>query len=67
MDVVVIILALVCIGFNFYRTITVEKKIESLLQNPTEFSDFDFLSYWQMQFNYGVAITAFLAWAKVRR
>jgi len=65
MDVIVIILSFVCIGFNFYRTFSVELLIEDLLQKPDEFADFEFFSYWQMQFNYGVAITAFLAWAKL--
>ena len=66
MDVIVICLSLVCIGSNFYRTFSIEFHIEELLQKPNEFADFEFFSYWQMQFNYGVAVTAFLAWAKVR-
>lgn len=65
MDVIVIVIALVCIGFNLYRTFTVEKVLDGLLSAPEQFPDFETLGYWQMQFNYGIAITAFFAWAKV--
>ncbi|XP_067952038.1 polycystin-2-like [Watersipora subatra] len=65
MDVLVIIIAIVCICFNFYRTITVEKVLERLLSAPDEFADFESLGYWQMQFNYGVALTAFFSWGKL--
>lgn len=65
MDVIVIVISIVCICFNFYQTVTVESVLDSLLSSPEKFADFESLGYWQMQFNYGVAITAFFAWAKV--
>jgi len=66
MDVIVLLISLLCIAFNVYRTITVEKLLESLLSTPNQFADFEQLSFWQMQFNYGVALTVFFAWIKVR-
>ena len=65
MDVLVIIISLVCIAFNFYRTFTVEAVLEDLLSAPEQFADFESLAWWQMQFNYGVSLTAFFTWVKV--
>jgi len=51
LDVIVIIMAICCIAFNCYRTITVSDMLDSLLQTPNEYADFEFLSYWQVGFN----------------
>ena len=40
--------------------------LDALLEKPDEFADFDFLSFWQVQFNSAVAIAVFFAWVKVR-
>ena len=42
-----------------------DNKLENLLANPDRFPDFEFLSFWQVQFNSAVAIAVFLAWVKV--
>lgn len=65
MDVIVILIALVCIAFHIYRTITIENKLNTLLDNPNRYLDFQFLSYWQTQFNNIMAIAVFFAWVKV--
>ncbi|PAA66722.1 hypothetical protein BOX15_Mlig004710g1 [Macrostomum lignano] len=65
LDILVIIISLVCAGFNVYRTIAVGNKLTELLKDESKFPDFDFLSYWQLQFNNAIAITVFFAWVKI--
>jgi len=65
LDLVVIIISLVCIGFSIYRTLVVRDTLDKLLSNPESFADFEFLSFWQVQFNSALAITVFFAWVKV--
>ncbi len=65
LDIVVILISLICIVFNVYRTLTVGEKLDALLAKPDSFADFEFLSFWQVQFNSAIAITLFLAWIKV--
>jgi len=65
LDILVIIISIVCIAFNIYRTMAVGKKLDQLLAYPNAFPDFEFLSYWQVQFNSAIAITVFMAWVKV--
>uniref|UniRef100_A0A1I8HM33 EF-hand domain-containing protein n=2 Tax=Macrostomum lignano TaxID=282301 RepID=A0A1I8HM33_9PLAT len=64
LDIIVILVSLICGGFNVYRTVTVGRKLQELLQDESRFPDFDFLSYWQQQFNNAIAFTLFLAWVK---
>ncbi len=66
LDILVIVISLICIVFNVYRSLAVTRKLNDLLDKPDEFADFEFLSYWQTQFNSAIAITVFLAWVKVR-
>ena len=65
LDLLVITISIVCIGFNVYRSLVVGDKLDSLLENPDTFPDFEFLSYWQTVFNCAIAVTVFLAWVKV--
>ncbi|TPP55950.1 Polycystic kidney disease protein 2 [Fasciola gigantica] len=65
LDIIIIALSLVCASFNIYRTIKVNELLDSLLQNPDQFANFQLLSIWQVNFNYGVAVTTFLAWMKI--
>ena len=39
--------------------------LDELLKDQHGFADFEFLSYWQTQFNSIIAFTVFLAWIKV--
>ena len=65
LDVLVIVISIVCVVFNVYRSISVTNKLETLLQDPNAFPDFEFLSYWQVQFNSAIAVAVFFAWVKV--
>ncbi|CAF0813690.1 unnamed protein product [Brachionus calyciflorus] len=64
LDVVILLICYVCIGFNIYRMIEVNSVLKSLLENTNQYPEFDSLSYWQNQFNNAIAITAFLCWIK---
>ena len=60
-------MAICCISFNIYRTVTVNSILEGLLANPDQYSNFDDLSYWETIFNSTLAIMVFFAWVKVSR
>jgi ABC-type maltose transport system permease subunit len=66
LDILVLIIAVCCVAFNIYRTVTVAKLLDTLLDYPNEYADFEFLSYWQIVFNSALAIMVFFAWVKVR-
>ncbi|XP_071337506.1 polycystin-2-like protein 1 [Trachinotus anak] len=65
LDVVVIMLAIVAIVFNLFRTIKVEKLLGKLLEQPDIYADFEFLAFWQTQYNNMNAVNLFFAWIKV--
>nr|XP_014341844.1 PREDICTED: polycystic kidney disease 2-like 1 protein isoform X2 [Latimeria chalumnae] len=65
LDVVVILLALVAIIFHIFRTIKVNILLGQLLQEPTIYADFEFLAFWQTQYNNMNAVNLFFAWIKV--
>jgi len=65
LDVLVIGISIICITFNVYRTMAVSKMLDTLLDDPDAFPDFEFLSFWQDVFNSAIAITVFMAWVKV--
>ncbi|XP_013778837.1 polycystin-2-like [Limulus polyphemus] len=65
LDIVVIVLSLVCIAFSIYRILMVDTMLEGLLNKPDEFADFEFLGFWQTQFNNAVALAVFFAWIKI--
>ncbi|CAF4587465.1 unnamed protein product [Rotaria sp. Silwood1] len=65
LDVVIILISYVCIAFNIYRQIKVGQILDELLKDQKTFADFEFLTYWQTQFNNIIAFTVFLAWIKI--
>lgn len=65
LDILVIVIALVCVAFNVYRTLKVDELLKKLLDKPNQYADFEFLSYGQTQFDNAIAIAVFLAWIKV--
>ncbi|ELT90189.1 hypothetical protein CAPTEDRAFT_169289 [Capitella teleta] len=65
LDIIVLMIAVCCIGFNVYRTVAVADMLDTLLDSPNEYADFEFLSYWQVVFNSALAIMVFFAWIKV--
>ena len=65
MDIIVIIIAFLCIVFSLYRTSSVNSKLEQLLQQPDAYADFTFLAYWQITYNSCLAVMVFCSWVKV--
>ncbi|KAF5406231.1 Polycystin 2 like 1 transient receptor potential cation channel [Paragonimus heterotremus] len=65
LDIIIIILSLVCAAFNIYRTVKVTDMLDELLLDRNKFPNFQWLSIWQVYFNYGVAVTVFLSWVKL--
>ncbi|NP_001239172.1 polycystic kidney disease 2-like 1 protein [Oryzias latipes] len=65
LDIVVILLALVAIAFNVFRTIKVDNLLGKLLENPNIYADFEFLAFWQTQYNNMNAVNLFFAWIKI--
>ncbi|CAG5115064.1 unnamed protein product [Candidula unifasciata] len=65
LDLTVVLISLVCMGFNIYRTVEVSNKLTGLLANPNIFADFEKLSYWETRFSNAVAIAVFIAWIKI--
>ena len=58
-------LAVVAIIFNIFRTIKVDNLLGKLLEHPDIYADFEFLAFWQMQYNNMNAVNLFFAWIKV--
>ncbi|KAI5107961.1 polycystic kidney disease 2-like 1 protein, partial [Silurus meridionalis] len=65
LDVVVLLLAVVAIVFNVFRTIKVNNLLGSLLKNSSIYADFEFLAFWQTQYNNMNAVNLFFAWIKI--
>uniref|UniRef100_A0A671NSS1 Polycystic kidney disease 2-like 1 protein n=1 Tax=Sinocyclocheilus anshuiensis TaxID=1608454 RepID=A0A671NSS1_9TELE len=65
LDIVVILLALVAIVFSAFRTIKVDEILGNLLEKPDIYADFEFLAFWQTQYNNMNAINLFFAWIKI--
>ncbi|XP_035387623.1 polycystic kidney disease 2-like 1 protein isoform X1 [Electrophorus electricus] len=65
LDVVVILLAIVAIIFNVFRTIKVDRLLGNLLKEPNMYADFEFLAFWQTQYNNMNAVNLFFAWIKI--
>ena len=65
LDVVVILLGVVCIVFNVYRTLQVGDLLKNLLDHPDSYANFSVLGFWQNQYDNLVAIAVFICWIKV--
>ncbi|XP_056903628.1 polycystic kidney disease 2-like 1 protein [Takifugu flavidus] len=65
LDIVVILLAIVAIIFNIFRTVKVDNLLTKLLEQPDVYADFEFLAFWQTQYNNMNAVNLFFAWIKV--
>ncbi|XP_015913984.2 polycystin-2 [Parasteatoda tepidariorum] len=64
-DILVLLVSFLCIGFSVYRNMVIDGLIEELLSKPDSYPNFEYLGYWQTQFNNLVALTVFLAWIKI--
>ncbi|KAM4704443.1 polycystin-2-like protein 1 [Rhinophrynus dorsalis] len=65
LDIVVILLSLVAIAFHIFRTLEVNRLMGTLLKQPTTYADFEFLAFWQTQYNNMNAVNLFFAWIKI--
>ncbi|NXO15531.1 PK2L1 protein, partial [Oriolus oriolus] len=65
LDVVVILLSIVAIGFHIFRTTEVNRLLGELLKHPNTYADFEFLAFWQTQYNNMNAVNLFFAWIKI--
>uniref|UniRef100_A0A8C5MRL7 Polycystin-2 n=1 Tax=Leptobrachium leishanense TaxID=445787 RepID=A0A8C5MRL7_9ANUR len=65
LDIVIIVLSLVGIAIILYRMSSVEEPLTKVLLDQNSFANFDYLAYWQIQFNNVAAVTVFFAWIKV--
>ncbi|XP_014730788.1 PREDICTED: polycystic kidney disease 2-like 1 protein isoform X2 [Sturnus vulgaris] len=65
LDVVVILLSIVAIGFHIFRTTEVNRLLGELLKRPNTYADFEFLAFWQTQYNNMNAVNLFFAWIKI--
>ncbi|XP_047124812.1 polycystin-2 isoform X1 [Hydra vulgaris] len=64
-DCIVIIMGMICIAFNIYRTVEVGRLLQNLLTQQHQYANFESLSYWQTQFNDFVAVAVFISWIKI--
>jgi hypothetical protein len=67
MDMFILILSYVTIGFSIYRTIQVNNLLDKLLMSNSKFESFDTLTFLQEVFNQASALVIFFAWIKVNR
>lgn len=58
-------LSIVAVGFHVFRTLEVNRLMGELLQQPDTYPDFEFLAFWQTQYNNMNAVNLFFAWIKV--
>ncbi|XP_006007388.1 polycystin-2 [Latimeria chalumnae] len=65
LDILIIVLSVVAIGINIYRTASVDASLGYLLENQKTFPNFEPLAYWQIQFNNMAAVIVFFAWVKL--
>ncbi|XP_013875367.1 polycystic kidney disease 2-like 1 protein [Austrofundulus limnaeus] len=65
LDILVILLAIVAIIFNIFRTVKVDNLLGKLLEQPDIYADFEFLAFWQTQYNNMNAVNLFFAWIKI--
>ncbi|MEJ1276345.1 polycystic kidney disease 2-like 1 [Cricetulus griseus] len=58
-------LSIVAVGFHIFRTLEVNRLMGKLLQQPDTYADFEFLAFWQTQYNNMNAVNVFFAWIKI--
>ncbi|KAH0629801.1 hypothetical protein JD844_012188 [Phrynosoma platyrhinos] len=65
LDMLLLLLNVVAIVFNAYRTVEVSRLMENLLSNSDVYPDFYFLGYWQSRYNNMISVNIFFAWIKI--
>ncbi|KAL3319447.1 polycystic kidney disease 2-like 1 [Cichlidogyrus casuarinus] len=64
-DIVVVLVSLICAGFSIYRTIKVNEILKFLVEQQNFFPNFEFVSYWEIQYNYVISLLLFISWIKL--
>ncbi|XP_043917296.1 polycystin-2 isoform X2 [Protopterus annectens] len=65
LDILIILLSVIAVGINLYRTSIVDSSLVPLLEKQDSFPNFEPLAYWQIQFNNMAAAIVFFAWIKL--
>ncbi|NXJ13135.1 PK2L2 protein, partial [Odontophorus gujanensis] len=65
LDMLLIVVSILAIGFNIYRTMEVSLLMEELLSNAYVYPDFYFLAFWQVIYDDMIAVNVFFAWLKI--
>ncbi|XP_059821491.1 polycystin-2 [Hypanus sabinus] len=65
LDILIIVLSLITICINIYRTAVVEELLGEVLENQNSYANLESLAYWQVQFNNMAAVVVFFVWIKI--
>ncbi|XP_060034570.1 polycystin-2-like protein 2 [Erinaceus europaeus] len=65
LELLLLMLCFVAVGFNLYCTIQTSLLLQELLNSTENYSDFYFLAYWNINYNNVIAVTIFFAWIKI--
>ncbi|KFQ70182.1 Polycystic kidney disease 2-like 2 protein, partial [Phaethon lepturus] len=65
LDLLLLVVSILAIAFNIYRTVEVSLLMEKLLSDTHVYPDFYFLAFWQVLYNNMIAVNVFFAWIKI--
>ncbi|NXJ87642.1 PK2L2 protein, partial [Corythaixoides concolor] len=65
LDLLLLVVSILAIAFNIYRTVKVSLLMEKLLSDAHVYPDFYFLAFWQVLYNNMIAVNIFFAWIKI--
>ncbi|NXT54028.1 PK2L2 protein, partial [Pluvianellus socialis] len=65
LDLLLLVVSILAIAFNIYRTVEVSLLMEELLSDPRVYPDLYFLAFWQVLYNNTIAVNIFFAWIKI--
>ncbi|NXW40442.1 PK2L2 protein, partial [Nyctiprogne leucopyga] len=65
LDLLLMLVSILAIAFNIFRTVKVSLLMEELLSDAHVYPDFYFLAFWQIRYNNMIAVNIFFAWIKI--
>ncbi|XP_047913215.1 polycystin-2-like protein 2 isoform X1 [Anser cygnoides] len=65
LDLLLVAVSILAIGFNIYRTMAVSLLMEKLLSAENIYPDFYFLAFWQILYDNMIAVSVFFAFMKI--
>uniref|UniRef100_A0A8C3CHI6 Polycystin 2 like 2, transient receptor potential cation channel n=1 Tax=Cairina moschata TaxID=8855 RepID=A0A8C3CHI6_CAIMO len=65
LDLLLVAVSILAIGFNIYRTMAVSLLMEKLLSAENVYPDFYFLAFWQILYDNMIAVCVFFAFMKI--